>query len=213
MSGDRFQGSQITITRHERQRREALQRRYRRASREPVIGSLLLIVLLLCAAVMLYALTRSKVTGEAPELAGWQLYVVLGSSMEPAIGPGSLLVVKPVDPAGLKKGDVIVFNDPTDPSRVISHRIMKVNDLSFITRGDANYSDDLEPVLAENILGKSAYVIPYAGYILNFARTATGMVTVVLFPSLLIIILESRNLRHYLVMMKSKRQAGSGLSG
>ena len=55
MSGDRFQGSQITITRHERQRREALQRRYRRASREPVIGSLLLIVLLLCAAVMLYA--------------------------------------------------------------------------------------------------------------------------------------------------------------
>ena len=35
--------------------------------------------------------------------------------MEPAIGPGSLLVVKPVDPASLKKGDVIVFNDPTDP--------------------------------------------------------------------------------------------------
>lgn len=211
MSSNRIQRSQIAMTRHERQRREALQRRRRRIAREPVSGSLLLIILLLCAAVMLYALIRSKISGEAPELAGRQLYIVLSSSMEPAAGPGSLLVVKPVDPSELKKEDIIVFIDPDDPLRVISHRIMEVNALSFITRGDANYSNDPQPVPAENILGKSEFVIPYVGYILNFAQTTTGMLIMVMIPSLFIIIFESRKLRQYLAVMKRKRQARSGL--
>lgn len=212
MFDNRFQSSQVTMTRSERQKREALRRRRSRIAREPVIGSLLLIILLFCAAVILNALIRSKVTGEVPELAGRQLYIVLSSSMEPTAGPGSLLVVKPTDPVELKKDDIIVFIDPADSLRVISHRITRVNALSFTTRGDANYTDDPQPVPAENILGKSEFVIPYAGYILNFAQTTTGLVTIVLIPSLLIIIFESRNLRYYLAVMKNKRQAGSGLS-
>ena len=112
-----------------------------------VLAKFVLIVLLLCAAAMVYVLIKSKATGEALELAGRQLYIVLGSSMEPTVGPGSLLVVKAVDPADLKREDVITFIDPADPERVISSRIVEIDGLSFITRPDANKMNDPGPCL------------------------------------------------------------------
>ncbi len=202
---------QITMTRAQRQTREELQRRRSRKSGNPVFGNIFLIVLLLCAAVMVYILIKSDATGEVPELAGRRLYIVLGSSMEPTVTPGSLLVVKAVDPVDLKREDVITFIDPADPERVISHRIVQLDGLSFITRGDANNVNDPEPVPAENILGKVEYSIPYAGHILNFAQTTTGLITMVLVPSLVIVLNEFLNLLRYATAREKKRGAGAGL--
>ncbi len=211
MINKRISTGQITMTRAERQRREALQHRRIRKAGAPVFGNIVLIVLLLCAAAMVYVLIKSKATGEALELAGRQLYIVLGSSMEPTVGPGSLLVVKAVDPADLEREDVITFIDPADPERVISSRIVEIDGLSFITRGDANKMNDPGTVPAENILGKGECFVPYAGYILNFAQTATGLITMVLIPSLVIVLYEFINLLRYAAAMEKKRGAGAGM--
>lgn len=201
MTGDPSSSGRITMTRAERQRREALQlRRGREASRWTIPGNILMIILLLCVSVVVYALIKSKVTGEAPELAGRHFYIVLSGSMEPAFSTGSLLAVQKVEAEDLKKGDVITFIDPADPARIVSHRIVAVNtapEPTFTTRGDANNKDDPARVPEENVLGKGEFFIPHAGYILNFARTTTGLVSMVLIPALFIAIFEFRNLlRH-----------------
>jgi len=195
---------QITMTRAERQRLEKMQRSPRRQKKggEPILGKIIFIFLLLIACVFVYALVRSRVTGEPPQLAGRQFYVVVSGSMEPLISPGDLLVVKKAAPAGLKQGDIITFVDPANPERVVSHRIKEAVGDSFITRGDANNADDPEPVPAKNILGKVEYVVPYAGYVLDFVQTPRGLIILILIPSLLIVVFEFRKLLNYVAAME-----------
>ena len=124
--------------------------------------------------------------------------------------PYPALVVKPVDPSELKREDVITFIDPADPVRVVSHRIMDVvAGGSFITRGDANNTDDPKPVPAENILGKAEYAIPYAGYVLDFVQSTEGLIIAVLIPSLLIVVFEFRKLLQYVAMIEKEKNTGS----
>ena len=102
-----------------------------------------------------------------------------GKSMHPAILDGDVLLVEPIDSAGIKIGDIILYQADEG---MIAHRVIdieKVEDpnflraglpapgsvpdterkqasflrYSFILRGDASYSSD-EPVYAEQILGK-----------------------------------------------------------
>lgn len=207
---DQYPVSQITMTRAERQRLEAMQWRRRKSGRETMAGKIILIFLLLIASVFVYALIESKITGDSPQLAGRQFYIVVSGSMEPVIARGSLLVVKPVDPSELKREDVITFIDPADPVRVVSHRIMDVvAGGSFITRGDANNTDDPKPVPAENILGKAEYAIPYAGYVLDFVQSTEGLIIAVLIPSLLIVVFEFRKLLQYVAMIEKEKNTGS----
>ena len=45
----------------------------------------------------------------------------------------------------------------------------------YETKGDNNNGPDLEPVLAENVIGKYADItVPYAGYALNYANSKAG---------------------------------------
>ncbi len=214
MTGDLLTDVQITMTRAERQKREGMQRR--RSRKKPrwfILGNIILITLLLCASVVVYAIIKSKITGEALQLAGRQFYTVLSSSMEPAFGPGSLLAVQDVKVEELQKSDVITFIDPSDSVRIISHRIVQVHTaagLTFTTRGDANESDDPVPVPMENILGKGEFFIPYAGYIFNFARTTTGLVSMFLIPAVLIAIFEFFNLLRHVSALEKKRSGKKG---
>ena len=58
---------------------------------------------------------------------------VFDSSMEPALKSGSLLFVKPVSAAGLKTGDIVIYNVPPliretySYPPVVAHRITGIN--------------------------------------------------------------------------------------
>ena len=90
-----------------------------------------------------------------------------GTSMRPAIRDGETIIVEPVSPADVKRGDVIFCR--TDDG-VIAHRVVSVKRrASFILRGDAMQSCD-EPVSAAQVLGRVVSVerdgrsIAVAGY-------------------------------------------------
>lgn len=214
MTGVPHPPDQIPITRAERQERETRRRRILKKACGPMLGDILLIMLLACAAVMLYALIQSKSSGKAPELAGRQFYIVQSETMQPVFGSGSLLAIKQVEPARLVKGDIITFIDPDNPSRTVSHRITAVNTdagLTFTTRGDANPKNDPATVPAESIIGKGEFFIPYAGYLLGFVQTTVGLISVVLVPALLIIVFECRKLLRHAAAHKKERGSRPGL--
>ena len=75
-----------------------------------------------------------------------------------------------------------------------THRIDSVEGsgqtLSFITKGDANDTVDANPVLPGNIIGEYVAVIPYAGYIINYVQSPSGIfVSIAVIAFLLILML------------------------
>ena len=111
-----------------------------------------------------------------PKIAGYESYVVVSGSMEPAIPVGSIVYSEKTDPALLKAGDVIVFIDATRGSTPITHRVVSNNTgtSKVITKGDANANEDVNPVTYESIMGKVKAHIPRIGFTVAMFSTALG---------------------------------------
>ncbi|WP_394941395.1 signal peptidase I [Psychromicrobium sp. YIM B11713] len=120
--------------------------------------------------VLLIALAWLLATIVVPRLSGAQAYTVLTGSMEPRYPPGTLVVVKTVDPADLAIGDVVTYQIKSGEPAVVTHRIVAVSattggELRFVTQGDANNAPDSESVRPVQIRGELWYSVPFAGYL------------------------------------------------
>src|SRR4051812_18252163 len=74
-----------------------------------------------------------------PLAIGWHADVILTGSMAPGVRPGDVVVSAPVEPADVSPGQVILFRDPSDKDKLLTHRVVRRQDGgSFITKGDAN---------------------------------------------------------------------------
>ena len=104
-----------------------------------------------------------------PRLSGATPYTVLTGSMRPAYPPGTLVVVKPTDPDGIRVGDVVTYQLESGQSAVATHRVTGIThnlagETRFTMQGDANESADAEPVRPVQVRGKLWYSVPYVGY-------------------------------------------------
>jgi len=116
---------------------------------------------------------------------GYRLYAVKTPSMTPradgssqpgGFRAGALIVVKLCDPETIKEGDIVTYMPGKDPGVYLTHRVARVLDqlnedrgLFFVTRGDANNSDD-PPIKAQAVIGKKVLAIPAIGSILQIIR-------------------------------------------
>lgn len=123
---------------------------------------------------------------------GFQLYAIQGGSMGQALPVGSVAMAQPVDPTTLAPGDIVAFESPL--GRVITHRVVEVEEEGFRTRGDANEEADASLVPASRVVGKVRLAIPFLGYFAHSVRTPLGYVFFQLLPGMAIITLELRRL-------------------
>ena len=132
-----------------------------------VLGTLLLsFVVIICI-----PLTVPKVLGYIP-------YTVISGSMEPAIPTGSLVYVRYAEPETILPEDVIAYYDSRDPAAVVTHRVVenKFSDCEFITKGDANKANDIQPVSYRNVLGRVEASIPVLGTIAQMLTAGFGKI-------------------------------------
>ena len=126
------------------------------------------------------------VTVAVPRLWGYQTYVIYGSSMEPTIKLGSLIVAEPVATEELGLGDIIVFRSPSNET-MVTHRITGVREENgqryFQTKGDASNGGDPLEVSLENGVQQVTYNLPYLGYFVHFARSTLGIVLLLILPA------------------------------
>ena len=126
------------------------------------------------------------VTAAVPRLWGYQTYVIYGSSMEPAIKLGSLVVAKSANVDDLQVGDIIVFRSP-DNETTVTHRITGVREEDgrryFKTKGDATNGDDPQEVSLETGVQQVTYDLPYVGYFVDFAGSTLGIVLLLVLPA------------------------------
>ncbi|MCR5808091.1 MAG: signal peptidase I [Clostridiales bacterium] len=104
---------------------------------------------------------------------------------------GDLILTKKADVNELKAGDVISY---MENSSVVTHRIIKVNNeggaLSFTTKGDANNTQDTDPVPADKVVGRYSARIPALGDFIYFLQKPLGMALFIGVPVLTFIIFD-----------------------
>jgi len=121
----------------------------------------------------------------------------MSGSMEPAIPIGSIVIIKDASAQDVRVNDVLAFK--TEGTNVI-HRVIEITNedstLYFKTKGDANEDPDPGLVGEDQIMGKLLLVIPFYGYLINFARTPFGFLSLVMIPAILFIIIEVWRITH-----------------
>jgi signal peptidase len=140
---------------------------------------------------------------------GYQMFVVLSSSMEGVFSAGDVVVSRSADESSLAAGDIITFKsvDPDNYGLVITHKIEKKTtyngETAFTTFGIATGKTDNVPVPAQNVIGKYVFRIPKAGYVSDFLRSSVGYVVLILLPVLFILLFEGAN---FVSMIKQYRK-------
>lgn len=99
-----------------------------------------------------------------PAIAGYRLFRVFGSSMEPTLSSGAILVVKEVPVESIKPADVITYHCTRSELAMTTHRVKNVEMIEggcyqYTTRGDGNPVVDPVPIAGCDVVGKVMYVI------------------------------------------------------
>jgi len=115
-------------------------------------------------------------------LTGRQTIIVGGSSMEPAIGLGAAIVIRPVPAEALAVGDVVTLH-AGEKSAIYTHRIIEVVDRPdgrwIRTQGDANAHPDPTLIHSSAVVGRTELAIPLVGYLLALLSIPTGVLFLV----------------------------------
>jgi signal peptidase len=117
--------------------------------------------------------------------------VAEGSSMEPAIRRGDLLLLRGVG-GGVGPGDVIAFHEPYRRGVVVAHRVVEVVELNgvklFRTKGDANPAPDPWLVPEADVVGVVASVVPALGFLVLVVQSPVAKASTASLLALLIML-------------------------
>ena len=110
-----------------------------------------------------------------PRILGYEVYYIESGSMEPTLPVGSVVYVEYVNPREVETDDIIAFQYD---GAVVTHRVVQNQYFSeeIITKGDANETQDINPVPYRQLIGRVKYHIPYIGPIMMVAASEVGKV-------------------------------------
>ncbi len=119
-----------------------------------------------------------------PRLTDGQAMTVLSGSMTPKIPVGSVVMVRPIDPARLHVGDIATYQAAQGQAVYITHRITAIKNVNgqtqFTFKGDANRGPDLKPVVPGQIRGKVWFHVPWLGRVRDDLKTGGFMLLAVI---------------------------------
>lgn len=110
--------------------------------------------------------------GRAAVVFGRSIVKVVSGSMEPSIHDGDYIIIKKTDSSLLKEGDIICFYSTDDEiyGKMNTHRIVRrLDDGSFVTKGDTSFSEDGKAVTADKIVGKYVGKVRFLRWLNSFA--------------------------------------------
>ena len=143
----------------------------------------------LLAAVTLVVIGLLAVT-VGPRVLPYQALVVRSGSMSPSIPTGSIVFYRSVPADKVKVGDVIVFNEPGQTNKRVTHRVYRIDTSAtgryFITKGDANGTPDDWQIPAVGSGWLAVFHVPVAGYVLYDLQSTTARLLLLLVPALLL---------------------------
>jgi len=149
-----------------------------------LFGVLICVLLIPILAMNLTIIVKSYLNpNEIPDFFGIKPFIVVTGSMEGTIDGGDFIVTKVVEPEALEVGDIISYSIDTS---VITHRIIEKTEVdgqpAFITKGDANNTEDQDPVIFDQIESIYLFRIAGLGNVAMFMQTPVGMLVFIGIP-------------------------------
>jgi len=126
----------------------------------------------ICSIALAVALFSTCMGLVAIRMLGMGTFVVTGSSMEPTIQKGAVVLIEPVSPSLINRGDIITFDHY---GQMTTHRVIAIDasnaaSPTFTTKGDANTVADPEPVHFPGQVGLYRTSVPLVGYAIVYAQ-------------------------------------------
>lgn len=174
------------------------------------------LIVALAAAMMIFTVVSVSTFDRADRnLFGYKAFIVLSDSMKATdFDAGDLVLVKEVDPATLKEGDIIAYTSQNTANygETVTHKIRKLTtdangEPGFITYGTTTDTDDETVVTYPYVLGKYRSHIPKVGAFFQFLKTTPGYIVCILVPFLLLILLEGIRCIRLFRKYKAEQQA------
>lgn len=109
-----------------------------------------------------------------PKFLGFSPLVVLSGSMEPALYPGDVVIIREQAADKYRPGDVVTY---LTGGNAFTHRIVSEENGVFTLKGDNNNTAD-ESLTADRFEGKVILRIPKIGLAIVFLKKPQGMVLV-----------------------------------
>jgi len=114
---------------------------------------------------------------------------VFGTSMEPELHAGNLILIKSLEPEEVEVGDIIVYNVPQSIQDfynyppIVAHRVIEARDTQFgmawRTKGD-NAGEDPFTIRAQDLRGTVSSQIPFLGFPFLFLQSQQGLMFVII---------------------------------
>lgn len=179
-----------------------------------VVNVLATVVIVLAFVVLLR--TVFTPSGEIPTIMGYGFMRTLTGSMEPAIPVHSFIVVDTHGAqtggtasgdagsdgaAAYKVGDIITFHstDEALDGSLNTHRIVSVERAAdgsaiYHTKGDANATEDADPVPAANVVGRVVFISAGLGVVVSLLTNPLLFFPLIVLPLVILLVLEIRRL-------------------
>ena len=145
-----------------------------------IITVLLVLVILFNVANLVLRQTSNELQ---PTIFGYSSAIIISGSMAPTINVNDLVIYKEKESYGV--GDVVIYANFGGKS-LTTHRIVGEAEDGFITRGDANNTEDMYHIRNEDIYGAVWCVIPYVGVVSEIMMKPLGIMIVVLLGFVLV---------------------------
>lgn len=122
------------------------------------IFDIILFIILAIALIMAYNHIQINIKGNTyTTMLGYSAFEVATGSMSNTIEIGDVILVKLIEPnEPVSENEIVVF---TQDTKLVTHRIIKINGDKIITKGDANNTQD-DPISRGQIIGKVVKIIP-----------------------------------------------------
>lgn len=141
-----------------------------------VLNGILTSVLIVIILTNVYTLIARKMTGtQNVTVFGFASAVVLTGSMQGTIEPNDMIITQ--SQKVYRVGDIVMYEGA---SSTVTHRIIEVTADGYLTKGDANNTDDQMPIPKEKVIGKVIIIIPKVGSAISFFNTPLGMLILVI---------------------------------
>lgn len=132
------------------------------------------------------------------------LLVVISNSMAPTFRAGDVLILQSAGDS-LEPGMIVSYRKG---GNLITHRVVRVDGATLVTRGDNNLGDDPWTVPVSSVVGTPFARVPYLGYVIFFLKKPLGFLMIVLIPSIWIMIDVFKRLNKELNRTAKPEQAG-----
>lgn len=160
------------------------------------------LVVALAVCMMIFTVVSVNTFGRTDRsIFGYKAFIVLSDSMSKTdFNAGDLVLVKEVDPATLKAGDIISYQSTNTENygEVVTHKIRELTtdaegNPGFVTYGTTTDQNDENIVTYSFVLGKYQTKLPGVGKFFQFLKTTPGYIVCIFLPFLLLILVQGIN--------------------